>query len=212
MSFSHFDGIYLINLEHRKDRLELANEMFSEFGIKDRVVRVDAEHDLLNGHRGCCRSHIKALKLAKQNQNKCPLILEDDAHFPYSIKETEGVISYFFNQFNQPFDVFLLGINAFDVESTSDPQIKRLLCGQTSHAYAPSSCYIDTLIECFEESYEKMKDDEFFEDSQEKALDQEWKKLQRNGKWYMGKIIAQQRRSYSDIFHRVRERDHSDVV
>ncbi len=210
MSFQHLDGALYINLEHRKDRKKQILKELEKLELK--ATRVGAHHDLLNGHKGCCKSHIKALLHAKKKQYKNVLILEDDAVFSCSKEEFYEEISYFFENFNKPFDVFFLGVNVFEHEETSHPKIKRVLVGQAAHAYVVSDKYYDTLIDCFETSLKSMEEDTTFDESLFKALDQNWKGLQGKDRCYVGKILAQQRRSYSDIFHEIRDRKHSDVV
>lgn len=212
MSFSHIEGILYINLEHRKDRKRQMLRELAKLQIEKRAERIDAEHNLLNGHIGCCMSHLKALHFAKAKRYRNVLILEDDVVFTSSKKEIENEISYFFAKFQQSFDVFFLGVNVFEFESLSDPKIKRVLCGQAAHAYVVSSNYYDTLIDCFQKSLENMQGDSTFDESLFKAIDQEWKNLQCIDRWYVGKIHAQQRRSYSDIFHQIKDRVHSDII
>lgn len=211
MAFHFFDAILYINLEHRKDREGILLNHLEEYEVPaDKIVRIDAVHDLLNGHKGCVQSHIKALDFAIENNLKNVLILEDDMCFSYPKEIIQNEISYFFTNFSQPWHVFFIGANVFEAECTKDVSIKRVLCAQAAHAYSVHLSYFKKLKKCFEAAYIAMKNDETFDDSLFKALDQSWKKLQVKDLWFIGKVLAQQRRSYSDIFHQIRERKHQD--
>jgi len=75
-----FDKIYCINLDSRPDKWELCVEEFKKYNILDLVERVSAVYNK-NGYHGCTMSHIKCMELAKQNNYKKILILEDDFTF-----------------------------------------------------------------------------------------------------------------------------------
>ena len=53
-----------------------------------------------------------------------------------------------------------------------------------------------------------MKEDLDFSDSILKAIDQRWKLLQPFDRWYITDVLGQQRRSYSDIEHKIKDRKH----
>jgi len=205
-----FDGVVYINLSHRKDRNQLLLEELNRLQVSSQLIhRIDAVHDFLNGHRGCAQSHYQALELAKRKGWKNVLILEDDMQFTKSKEEIKQEI--FFKHFAEHWDVFFLAANVFEARVTDHPKIKQVLCAQCAHAYAVNSCYFLTLQQCFQEAYQAMLEDECFVDSLFKAIDQRWKTLQPQGKWYIGNVLGQQRRSYSDIEHVIRKRHHDTV-
>lgn len=91
-----FDAIYCINLDERTDRWEHCLIEFEKLGISERVIRFSAirpSHDErwkrwvpwgnkykypLIGAVGCAESHKAIIKLAKENNLKNVLVLEDD--------------------------------------------------------------------------------------------------------------------------------------
>ncbi|MEI8300696.1 MAG: glycosyltransferase family 25 protein [Chlamydiota bacterium] len=212
MAFNQFDAIVYINLSHRHDRNKLLLEELNRLEVnQDKIHRFEAVHDFLNGHRGCAQSHIKVLELAKEKRWKNVLILEDDVAFTQSKEEIEHTISSFLKAFENKWDVFFLGANIFEYEATDYPDFKKVLCAQCAHAYVVNSDYIDLLKNCFHEAYLSMLEDDLLYGFTSKAIDQQWKSLQRQGRWYIGRLLGQQRRSYSDILHITRERYHKDM-
>lgn len=69
--------IYVINLEERQDRFEKIKDTFKNFNI----IRIDAiKHE--KGYIGCFLSHLECIKIAKENNLKNILVIEDDC-IPY---------------------------------------------------------------------------------------------------------------------------------
>ena len=212
MAFNQFDAIVYINLSHRQDRNKLLLEELKRLEVSDdKIHRFEAIHDFLNGHRGCAQSHMKVLELSKEKKWQNVLILEDDVTFTQNKEELEHTISSFLKSFENNWDVFFLGANIFEYKTTDFHEFKKVLCGQCAHAYVVNSNYIDTLKNCFYKAYLSMVEDDLLYGFTSKAIDQQWKNLQRQDRWYIGRILAQQRRSYSDILHITRERYHKEV-
>ena len=64
--FDSFDKYMYINLQDRKDRKEQITKELGRMNIpENKIIRIDAVKNKYNGHIGCCKSHIKTLKLAK---------------------------------------------------------------------------------------------------------------------------------------------------
>ena len=89
---NYFDKIYCINLDKRKDRWQKCQEIFKKLNIEvERISAVEGHpknikvyHSILKkraGLVGCHLSHLKCIKLAKENNFKNVLILEDDIEF-----------------------------------------------------------------------------------------------------------------------------------
>lgn len=212
MALNQFDAVIYINLNHRRDRETLLLQELRQLEVlKDKTHRVEGIHDYLNGNRGCAQSHINALKLAKERGWQNVLILEDDMVFTKAKAEIENTVTTFFKNFKNEWDVFFLGTNVIEYEDTFHEDLKKILCAQCAHAYAVNACYFDTLLECFNEAYLSMEGKDLLYGSFNNTIDQCWKKLQRSDRWYMGKLLGQQRRSYSDIDHVIRERLHPEI-
>jgi len=205
----HIDAIIYINLEHRKDRKVKLLKELAFLGIPpDKIFRIDAVFDLLNGHRGCAQSHIKALKLAHEKKYQSVLILEDDVTFIKDRSDIDLVLQTFFFRFSINWDVFFLGAAVFDAAPTHQDNFKQVLCAECAHSYIVNHHYYTTLIDCFQSSIALMQHDQDFSDSTFKSLDQTWKQLQKKDRWFIGSIMTQQRRSYSDIDHLIKDRAH----
>lgn len=212
MVLDRFDAVVYINLMHRKDREQLVLAELSRLNISEhKIHRIEAVHDFLNGHRGCAQSHYLALELARQKGWDNVLILEDDMEFTSDQETVETVVEQFFQYFANEWDVFFLAANVFESCPTEHEEIKRVISAQCAHAYAVHHSYFTILQECFYKAYLTMQQDECFVDSLFKAIDQRWKELQPVGRWYIGKILGQQRRSYSDIEHVIRKRHHEAI-
>ena len=62
------DLILYINITHRADRkkrIETEIRKITEKTKNCKIERIRATYDIKNGHRGCAKSHINALKYAK---------------------------------------------------------------------------------------------------------------------------------------------------
>lgn len=212
MALNQFDAIVYINLTHRRDRKKTLLEELSQLKVlEEKLYRFEAIHDFSNGHRGCAQSHMKVLELAKEKGWSNVLVLEDDVTFTKDKEEIERVISNFFKIFDREWDVFFLGANVFEHEDIGYEEFKKVLCAQCAHAYAVNCCYFETLHSCFYGAYLSMLGEDLLYDFSDKAIDQAWKRLQKQDRWYIGKVLGQQRRSYSDILHVTRERYHEGV-
>lgn len=214
LSLNFFDKIFYINLSHRKDRKESIETQLKDLGVDvSRVVRVEAHHDVLNGHKGCALSHVKALQQAKALNISNALILEDDMVFEKSKETIDNYIEEFFQSFSNEWDVFFLATNVFEYLDTGHANYKAVKKSLCAHAYAVNHCYLDTLIDCFETAAKLMVEDELFTGAMHKAIDRAWHKLQGKDRWFIGKEpLGHQGASYSDIEHIVRDRKHQTFL
>lgn len=74
---NHFDQIYCINLDKRKDRWHLVENLFKELGIYELIVRYSAV-EYNPGNMGCALSHAAVLKDAKAKGYNKIFVFEDD--------------------------------------------------------------------------------------------------------------------------------------
>ena len=74
-------------------------------------------------------------------------------------------------QFDEEWDVFLLGGRVKRYQITKWPLLIRVLLSRRAHAYCVHCSYLPTLKKCYEEAYASMKEDLFVAHSLEKALD-----------------------------------------
>ncbi|NNM43868.1 MAG: hypothetical protein HKM07_05950 [Chlamydiae bacterium] len=205
--FNMFDGIVYINLDHRKDRKkELLAELNRLQVRKEKIHRINAFYDSLNGHRGCALSHSKAIEFAIQKKWKNVLILEDDFTATKTIEEINPILEQFTQDLKNDWDVFLIGGNIRSYEPTQFERIRRSLSATCGHAYVVNSHYFEKLKILFLSAYDLMQNDFFFFHSRSNAFDQRWDVLMQQDRWYFIEIFAQQRVSYSDIELRDKDR------
>ncbi|GAB4187934.1 MAG: hypothetical protein Tsb0015_07320 [Simkaniaceae bacterium] len=209
-AFLKIDAVLYINLDHRKDRKEdLLRELKRLQVPEEKIYRVPAIHDFLNGHRGCALSHIKALKMAKEKKFHPVLIIEDDCMFDATADKINGHLEFFFQTVPpNEWDVFLLGGKVKKKRPTEYPKVYRILKSYLSHAYIVHRNYIDELIRCFEESLILMDNLIFHFEALWTALDQHWYFWQIKDKWYAVDLFAHQKESFSDIDGICREKKH----
>ncbi|MGE0198792.1 MAG: hypothetical protein AB7S94_08570, partial [Simkaniaceae bacterium] len=82
MPLSLFDGIVYINLDCRKDRKETFLQEMERLNVpEEKIHRIAAHHDPLNGIKGCIISHLDALSYIKQQGWGRGIIFEDDCLF-----------------------------------------------------------------------------------------------------------------------------------
>ncbi len=216
------DKIYIINLEHRKDRLESIMKELNKVGTNtDKIHRINAVHNKEFGAIGCGESHILALTDGIKNKYENILILEDDFILnvlPHNFNEQ---INRLYNE-KKEWDVVMLGAN---LENVTDSDINFLLKvnkARTTSGYIINKNMMENVNNNFKEACEYMKKclDEktnFLNNIIESnrnlmnvpkdkiiknffAIDMYWQKLQPNSKWYCFKErLGIQLPSYSDV-------------
>ena len=213
------DKVVYINLDHREDRRQIMQKLFDEGKIPpEKIERFSAIRHKV-GIIGCAQGHIAILKMAKANNWKRVLILEDDLkwiNFEENYKKLEDLVS-------NPFDVCMLG--GFYID-TNPPKIIASFC---TNAYIVSSHYYDTLLNNFEyglsQKLNKPKSILRFETSSKKEndynrlvdadnihnVDVYWMKLQQKDNW-VGIIepMIEQTVSFSDIYGKMLDRKDQD--
>jgi len=208
---NRFEKIFYINLSYRTDRNALILNQLKKLGVKeDKIHRIEAIHDVLNGHRGCALSHITALKLALEMQLKEVLILEDDAFFLTNQEELELYIGYFLHKVPE-YDILLLGGRIKESEPIGIDRIFRAKSSRRAHAYVIKSHYIPRLLSLFEKCHKKLIGIPFAKlTPNEIIIDHAWDELFQKDRVFFAKIFAHQRGGYSDIQHI--QYDHIDEI
>jgi GR25 family glycosyltransferase involved in LPS biosynthesis len=111
-----FDRIYCINLEERKDRWQLCEGKFEEYGIINytRFEGIKVKGDLTSkklGQIGCTASIYYVIKDAFENNYDNILILEDDFKFIVPKEELIESLEKAFEEMPEDWDMFYLGAN-----------------------------------------------------------------------------------------------------
>ena len=204
--------IVYLNLEARKDRNEVMIREFEKYGIPlEKVVRFNSIPFPEFGTVGCGRSHLGALKLARENGWKNVLILEDDFEIDVTKEKFYEELDYFFNKFiadgNKRWDVFMIGYNTNNPDhrteelplSESDENRKRygiIRYAQSAGSYLVNGHYFDELINNIEEGNKKLLETRIH---WHYANDVYWRSLQARDIWYYPKRrLGVQRRSYPE--------------
>lgn len=196
------DKILFINLEHRKDRLKQINYEFNKMNFpKNKIERIGAVNEKYNGHIGCCKSHIKAMKVILKNNYKYTMVFEDDFVFTVKLDEFNNKLNSFLKNKKDNWDIIQLASVYVKLKDTDNPiknSYKRVNRASTSSAYIINRPFVRKLLEDLETSLTKMEKDmeKFNRMNNNKpkkkhetnyALDQHWYPLQEKSKWYLFK-------------------------
>ena len=184
----NIDAYLYINLLERKDRKNEIKNEFKKIGFeKDKIFRIDAVHDKWNGHIGCVKSHIKALKFAKKHNFKNAIIFEDDFIFTKNKKYIYEAI----NNIDFKWDLIQL-TSSYEKSYYYNKYFNRVNWAMSSPGYIINNKFYDKLIKNFNQSlYNMEREMETYDYSKGKklttnnALDQFWFKLQKNSNWYV---------------------------
>lgn len=203
---SYFDKIFIINLDHRKDRWEQCIQQLKKYNITN-YERFSAIKPKLKdlpkkyynklecpsrldsykiGAMGCKLSHYEIIKISKQKNYKNILILEDDFEFQenFNLKFNESILELKFD-----WHMLYLGgnNNQLPQKINNCKFIHKSIETATTHAYAISIKLYDVCLKMMLVSGNE--------------IDVFYKKLQKNFKIYcIYPSIIKQRESESDIF------------
>lgn len=182
---------YIINLPHRKDRIE--QMVFSRyFGGAEEANTFEATDGSkfgfegskrMRGHLGCWDSHRRLMEKIKDENNGQTLILEDDCQF---IEATD--YQTYFDELPEDWDLLYLGgINQDAPESYSEhlDYAKNIL---QTHAYVIRDKFVPVLLETL--TNHRWKVDIVFSEA-----------IKRGKCFICNPVVAIQRESYSDITH-----------
>lgn len=181
-------GILFINLDNRPDRLKLIEKQLKCQLINfDKVSRIAGEYTPGNGHLGCSKSHLKAIRKAKEMNLDNVLILEDDFKFNLKPDQTHQLINNLLNNVqNEEWDVIFLVQTGGRKEDSKYPFLKKITNAQNGAGYLVNKHYYDNLIDVFEYSINNMKQTSTTSKNWEEfALDQLWKVNQKKDKWFV---------------------------
>jgi len=201
------DHIFYINLDKRFDRKSEIESELIKMGLFEFERFRAIEYPFPWGCIGASESHLSVLKLARENNYKNVLILEDDFTFDpnLSIQDFQNILSQITNY---KYDVCLLAYNVViptPISTTFIPPnpniLDRIENAQTASAYIIENHYYDILIDEWETSLIQLRQTG---QHWHYALDQSWKKLQSRDTWIgVYPAIGKQRESYSDIGYSV---------
>lgn len=176
---------YVINLEHRKDRIEEISVPFDweRFPATDGSIFDFESSKRMRGHLGCWDSHKRLIGQIQGENNGITLILEDDCLFVRQDLET------YLAELPEDWDLLYLGgINQDAPEQYSEHLdfAKNIL---QTHAYIVRDKFIPTLLNTL--TNHRWKVDIVFSEA-----------IKRGNCFICNPPMVIQRESYSDITHR----------
>jgi GR25 family glycosyltransferase involved in LPS biosynthesis len=196
------DVVYYINLDHREDRKEAFLNQMREYGFSDdKIVRIPAVYEKARGDLGCSKSHIKTMETFMQSPHTNCIVFEDDFEFTQSVEEVEEAFHFLFSN-EVDYDICMLSGNEVITDETDFTLLRRAINVQTTSGFMVHKKFANRLCDNFregarllEEGYERGKPEPYTY-----AVDQYWKKLQPDSKWYIFyPKLGKQRSSVSDI-------------
>jgi GR25 family glycosyltransferase involved in LPS biosynthesis len=180
--------ILFINLDNRKDRLESIKNQFKNQNVNmDKVHRINAHYTPGNGHYGCAKSHLDAIKYAQEKGFDNVIVFEDDFKFTTTAEKTNEMFNNLFNELKETeWDVILLAEIYGKREETKYPFLNKITGSQTSSGYIIHKNYYSKLIETFQKCVDNMTSEKTTGVNWEQwALDQAWKVNQKKDKWFV---------------------------
>lgn len=203
--FDRFGIVYYINLDHRIDRRQEIENELSSMNIKQeqihRIPGVVAEAG--KGAIGCTMAHINTLThFLEQTQHETCVVFEDDFKFIVDFKQVEHSIKEFFDEIVNWDVVLLAGKMSIN---TNEPRksCHRVFNITTTSGYIVNRTMAPVLLQNYKEGLEKLLKKY---NLQKYAIDEYWKRIQEESKWYAFKpLLGTQRESYSDINQKVKE-------
>lgn len=147
-AFDIFDRVFVINLDHRTDRLEQFVAGLEAFGVSKNWINQSLERFSAvksdNGADGCRDSHIAILKIAKERGYKNILVFEDDCQFV----GTPNDFGAFCKQLNLVnWDIAYLGWNSHEPLQPFDLNLLVAKEIYSTHAIAYNNTVYDRIIE-----------------------------------------------------------------
>tara|TARA_B100000242_G_scaffold249792_1_gene191143 strand:- start:507 stop:1118 length:612 start_codon:yes stop_codon:yes gene_type:complete len=197
------DRIYYINLDKRPDRKDLFTSDMMDMEL-DPIRFSGILHD--EGIVGCGKSHLAVMKLAKQDNLKNVLILEDDFTFLIDRTELDKKLNQFFEDFQDDYDVCMFCCqNLIEQDSKPKSYLSKIKKANNASAYLINGKYLDKIIELYEYALPLL---ESTGEHWNYANDQVWNQLQEKDTWYVfNPRLGKQRSGYSDNAKRFMDYD-----
>ena len=138
---------YIINLKHRTDRYEhMVTEMKKLPVSYEFIDAVSHETSSI----GCFQSHLKCIKLAKENKFPYVLILEDDVIFTDDVVNILQKILKLNESYLLEWDMLYLGANLQSPAIRINSSLIKLTGAYTTHAYMIHERFYDVILNLFQ--------------------------------------------------------------
>ena len=136
------DDIIVISLQEATERRVAVAEELQRAGITNyRFLLVDRPENK-NGIYGCYTSHQRALQESKTSGYKRVCIFEDDIHFDDDLIVAHEAYNAFINA-GVTWDFLMLGWLPVAASATNIPNILKVKCATTTHAYIANESMIN---------------------------------------------------------------------
>jgi hypothetical protein len=185
-----YPNTLVINLDKRQDRWNEIQDTFSEWPSLERVSAVEDSP----GWKGCAKSHIKCIRLAKERRYPWVLILEDDCVVkPDSLVRFREILPILWDRRSE-WDIFLGGCTSVkNIKLMQTQPVLFSITGRTTHFCLINMEAYDKIIT----GYDFTKDiDVFYEESIRLCCTIPYIAVQRGGK----SDILNRDVNYSDEF------------
>lgn len=190
-TFESCFSVYVINLDHRSDRLKSAIYFLRKMGITQ-FKRFPAILNN-NGALGCAQSHFEILNNMRSDK-KFTIICEDDIKFTGRLRDLNKSIKDFIS--HDDVSVLLLSYVTRDIPTWYSSNLMRTQSGQTTAFYCFRNEFTENLMMSAKKSVELMESNS----NKSSPLDKVWKELQKDYIYAIPrKKLIIQKSGYSDI-------------
>lgn len=146
-AFHNLDAIFCVNLDRRPDRWQVCLNQFKHFGMDEKVMRYPAVENKENPAKGNHTSHANILEIAKLENYKNILILEDDFEFLETPETTQQVLEHALKELPNSWHMLYLGINMDQYRGNQETEhLARINGGFSTHAYIINNSLFEILI------------------------------------------------------------------
>jgi len=188
---------FYINLEYRPDRREHVEKEMLQLGIpvqRFSAIRLD------NGRIGCSLSHLKCLRIARDNQWSHVLIVEDDIYFTDPSKFQKQLNNFLSSEVE--WDVVLFAGNNIPPYKPCGTHSIQVSSCQTTTGYMVKQHYYDILIDNIRTGITLLMKNPT--DHYHYAIDKYWFPLQSRDKWFLiTPLTVVQKEDFSNIENRI---------
>ena len=132
--WAHFDKVYCISLEERRDRQNQAKEQFDTAGLSDRVEFHIVQKDPYDCERGIYESHMACIRKGIESSAETIIIFEDDIIFNRLACESLNHCVNFLNA-NESWQALFFGCLVSGSKATRHRSIVKIKYRSLAHAY-----------------------------------------------------------------------------
>jgi GR25 family glycosyltransferase involved in LPS biosynthesis len=165
---------------------EIINQLKSQNVDMTKVHRIQAHYTPGNGHYGCAKSHLDALKYASKKGYDTILVFEDDFKFSVKAEKTKELFNNLFRKVpKSEWNIVILAYTSGQVKDSPYSFLNKVTEAQSSTGYIIQKKYYPILINTFQKCIDNMLSEKTTGFNSEKwAIDQIWKENQKQDNWF----------------------------